>query len=137
MFFYGCYRTVSTHGCRKRHLRDYTEGWTILLTFDYGWFPSNRGGFTFNSTPIHGVELKPESNDINLSGLRSLDSLGLAHNQLREVPAQVFSHLTFLNSLELEGNLIQRIDEKAFAGLEGKTATLREPTPKSPVTSVT
>lgn len=53
-------------------------------------------------------------------GLRSLDSLGLAHNQLREVPAQVFSHLTFLNSLELEGNLIQRIDEKAFAGLEGK-----------------
>lgn len=49
-----------------------------------------------------------------------MDSLGLAHNQLREVPAQVFSHLTFLNSLELEGNQIQRIDEKAFFGLEGK-----------------
>lgn len=54
-----------------------------------------------------------------VTGLRNLDSLGLAHNQLREVPSQVFSHLTFLNSLELEGNVIQRIDEKAFAGLEG------------------
>lgn len=58
-------------------------------------------------------------------GLGSLDSLGLAHNQLREFPAQVFSHLTFLNSLELEGNLIQRIDEKAFAGLEGKTTNCK------------
>lgn len=129
--FYGCSRSVSSHGCRKRHLRDYTEGWTILLTFDYGWFPSNRGGFTFNSRPIHNVGWKPASNDINFSGLRSLDSLGLAHNQLREVPAQVFSHLTFLNSLELEGNLIQRIDEKAFAGLEGK---IRKTTSISPNT---
>ncbi|GBP25018.1 Leucine-rich repeats and immunoglobulin-like domains protein 2 [Eumeta japonica] len=57
--------------------------------------------------------------------LRNLDSLGLAHNQLREIPAQVFSHLTFLNSLELEGNQIQRIDERAFVGLEENLQYLR------------
>lgn len=57
--------------------------------------------------------------------MRNLDSLGLAHNQLREVPAQVFSHLSLLNSLELEGNLIQRIDEKAFSGLEGELSVAR------------
>lgn len=53
-------------------------------------------------------------------GLKSLDSLILAHNQLTEVPARVFSHLTLLNSLELEGNQITIIDPDAFSGLEGK-----------------
>lgn len=53
-------------------------------------------------------------------GLRNLDSLILAHNQLSEVPANVFRHLTLLNSLELEGNQISVIDKDAFAGLEGK-----------------
>lgn len=55
-----------------------------------------------------------------LSGLKSLDSLGLAHNQLREVPARVFAHLTQLNSLELDGNQITHVDPDAFIGLEGK-----------------
>lgn len=55
-----------------------------------------------------------------LVGLRGLDSLILAHNKLTKVPANVFSHLPFLNSLELEGNNIAYIDENAFAGLEGK-----------------
>lgn len=49
-----------------------------------------------------------------------MDSLGLAHNKLREVPSRVFSHLTFLNSLELDGNNIDTIDTEAFAGLEGR-----------------
>lgn len=53
-------------------------------------------------------------------GLRNLDSLILAHNQLSEVPANVFRHLTLLNSLELEGNQISVIDKDAFAGLEGR-----------------
>ena len=53
------------------------------------------------------------------SGLRNLDSLILAHNKLTKVPANVFSHLTLLNSLELEGNNIAYIDVNAFAGLEG------------------
>lgn len=48
-----------------------------------------------------------------------MDSLILAHNQLTEVPANVFRHLTLLNSLELEGNSISYIDKDAFAGLEG------------------
>lgn len=53
-------------------------------------------------------------------GLRNLDSLVLAHNQLSKVPANVFSHLTLLNSLELEGNQINYVDKDAFAGLEGR-----------------
>lgn len=44
----------------------------------------------------------------------------LAHNQLSKVPANVFSHLTLLNSLELEGNQINYVDKDAFAGLEGR-----------------
>jgi Leucine-rich repeat (LRR) protein len=44
----------------------------------------------------------------------------LAHNKLRQVPSRVFSHLTLLNSLELDGNNIDTIDPEAFAGLEGK-----------------
>lgn len=52
-------------------------------------------------------------------GLKNLDSLILAHNKLTKVPANVFSHLTLLNSLELEGNSIAYVDENAFAGLEG------------------
>lgn len=55
-----------------------------------------------------------------LSGLKALDSLILAHNHLREVPASVFSHLTQLNSLELDGNQITHVDANAFIGLEGK-----------------
>lgn len=53
------------------------------------------------------------------SGLKNLDSLGLAHNKLKVVPARVFSHLTLLNSLELDGNNINQIDPEAFYGLEG------------------
>lgn len=49
-----------------------------------------------------------------------MDSLVLAHNQLSKVPANVFSHLTLLNSLELEGNQIFYVDKDAFSGLEGK-----------------
>lgn len=60
------------------------------------------------------------SNSVIFSGLKNLDSLGLAHNKLKEVPAKVFSHLTLLNSLELEGNNIVYIDPEAFSGLEGE-----------------
>lgn len=56
----------------------------------------------------------------NWTGLKNLDSLILAHNQLSKVPANVFSHLPLLNSLELEGNQITYVDKDAFAGLEGK-----------------
>lgn len=52
--------------------------------------------------------------------MTSLDSLGLAHNKLKQIPARVFSHLSQLNSLELEGNNIVYIDPEAFYGLEGK-----------------
>lgn len=54
------------------------------------------------------------------TGLTSLDSLGLAHNKLKQIPARVFSHLSQLNSLELEGNNINYIHPEAFYGLEGK-----------------
>lgn len=57
------------------------------------------------------------------TGLKNLDSLILAHNQLSKVPANVFSHLTQLNSLELEGNQITYVDKDAFAGLEGTSRT--------------
>jgi Leucine Rich Repeat. len=56
---------------------------------------------------------------ISCAGLDSLDSLNLGHNQLKVVPAKVFSHLTLLNSLELDGNHITHIDPEAFVGLEG------------------
>jgi len=56
---------------------------------------------------------------ISCAGLDSLDSLILGHNHLKEVPARVFSHLTLLNSLELDGNHITYIDPDAFLGLEG------------------
>ena len=56
---------------------------------------------------------------ISCAGLDSLDSLILGHNQLKEVPAKVFSHLARLNSLELDGNHITYIDPEAFLGLEG------------------
>lgn len=59
------------------------------------------------------------------SGLKALDSLGLAHNHLREVPARVFSHLTQLNSLELDGNQITHVDSNAFIGLEGKCNSIQ------------
>lgn len=59
--------------------------------------------------------------------MKNLDSLGLAHNKLREVPARAFSHLTQLNSLELDGNNIAHIDPMAFAGLEGKRINLVRP----------
>lgn len=53
------------------------------------------------------------------AGLESLDSLIIGHNQLTEVPAKAFSHLTLLNSLELDGNQIAHIHSEAFLGLEG------------------
>ena len=55
----------------------------------------------------------------DFEGLRNLDSLILAHNHLKRIPADVFSHLKLLNSLELEGNAITYIDPAAFSGLEG------------------
>lgn len=57
-------------------------------------------------------------------GLKNLDSLGLAHNKLRQVPPRVFSHLGLLNSLELDGNNIDKIDPEAFSGLEGEFSYL-------------
>lgn len=54
-----------------------------------------------------------------MAGLENLDSLILAHNIITTVPGNVFSHLTLLNSLELEGNKIINIDKDAFKGLEG------------------
>lgn len=59
--------------------------------------------------------------DSIIKGLKNLDSLILAHNQLSKVPENVFSHLTLLNSLELEGNQITYVDKDAFAGLEGRS----------------
>jgi Leucine-rich repeat (LRR) protein len=56
---------------------------------------------------------------ISSAGLASLDSLILGHNHLKQIPARVFSHLTLLNSLELDGNQIAHIDPEAFLGLEG------------------
>lgn len=38
---------------------------------------------------------------------------------ITSVPANVFSQLNLLNSLELEGNKIVDIDKDAFKGLEG------------------
>lgn len=60
----------------------------------------------------------------SMAGLSNLDALILAHNQLTEVPARVFSHLILLNSLELEGNSISYIDKDAFEGLEGGKSPL-------------
>lgn len=54
-----------------------------------------------------------------IKGMKNLDSLILAHNQLTSVPTNVFRHLTLLSSLELEGNNIAYVDKDAFAGLEG------------------
>jgi Leucine-rich repeat (LRR) protein len=56
----------------------------------------------------------------NVSGLTNLDSLGLAHNELRLIPARAFSDLEQLNSLEIDGNLISHLDPDAFVGLEGE-----------------
>lgn len=49
-----------------------------------------------------------------------MDSLILAHNHLKEVPADAFRSLTQLNSLELEGNQITQVDKDGFKGLEGE-----------------
>lgn len=61
----------------------------------------------------------------DFEGLKTLDSLILAHNYLTKVPANVFRHLNQLNSLELEGNSITYIDKDAFAGLEENLQYLR------------
>nr|CAD7196336.1 unnamed protein product [Timema douglasi] len=66
------------------------------------------------------ADLASSSSSLVCQCLRNLDSLSLAHNHLKEVPARVFSHLTILNSLELEGNAIIHVDQFAFVGLEGK-----------------
>lgn len=44
----------------------------------------------------------------------------LAHNKLKYIPGKVFSNMTLLNSLEIDGNHITHIDPEAFVGLEGK-----------------
>lgn len=49
--------------------------------------------------------------------------LVLAHNQLKYVPGKVFSHMSSLNSLELDGNKISRLANDAFFGLEGEERT--------------
>lgn len=54
------------------------------------------------------------------TGLGNLDSLVLSHNHLRIIPARAFTHLNRLNSLELDGNGITKLDAECFAGLEGK-----------------
>lgn len=69
--------------------------------------------------------VKTKRYGVVLAGLKNLDSLGLAHNKLKEINARVFSHLTLLNSLELDGNRITYIDQDAFSGLEGKTSSTR------------
>ncbi len=43
----------------------------------------------------------------------------LAHNHLKYLPRRVFSNMTLLNSLEIDGNHITHIDVEAFVGLEG------------------
>lgn len=68
-----------------------------------------------------------------LTGMKNLDSLILAHNQLSKVPANVFRHLPLLNSLELEGNQITYIDKDAFAGLEGECNLANDKRPKHKV----
>lgn len=57
--------------------------------------------------------------NIHFSGLKCLDSLGMAHNNLKIIPARAFFHLNNLNSLELDGNYITHIHVDAFIGLEG------------------
>lgn len=49
----------------------------------------------------------------------------LAHNQLKYIPGKVFSNLTLLNSLEIDGNHMTHIDPEAFVGLEGKIFYLK------------
>ncbi|XP_073972198.1 uncharacterized protein isoform X2 [Rhodnius prolixus] len=61
----------------------------------------------------------------DFAGLVHLDSLGLAHNHLKMVPARAFSNLKLLNSLELDGNGISYIDPDAFVGLEENLQYLR------------
>ncbi|XP_031781041.1 leucine-rich repeats and immunoglobulin-like domains protein 2 isoform X4 [Nasonia vitripennis] len=81
-------------------------------------------GFVFLGLDIHHLTIHNsslavvEETSLSSIGLKHLDSLGLAHNQLNEIPARAFSHLTLLNSLELEGNQIIRVDPDAFIGLE-------------------
>lgn len=58
-------------------------------------------------------------------GLKNLDMLILAHNQMKYVPARVFANLSVLNSLELDGNHIIAVDDEAFYGLEGKQEDLK------------
>ncbi|XP_023315387.1 leucine-rich repeat-containing G-protein coupled receptor 4-like [Trichogramma pretiosum] len=55
---------------------------------------------------------------VTFPGLTNLDSLVLAHNKIQKVPARAFARMTQLNSLELEGNMINFIDSDAFIGLE-------------------
>lgn len=76
---------------------------------------NNRFGLDYNALWMNAFDKN--------EGLKNLDSLILAHNQLSKVPANVFSHLVLLNSLELEGNQITYVDKDAFAGLEGKLFT--------------
>lgn len=52
---------------------------------------------------------------------RSLDGLDLARNQIRHIPAHAFSALPALNSLDLQGNVLESIHENAFYGLESKS----------------
>lgn len=59
----------------------------------------------------------------NFPGLEGLDGLILAHNRIKEIPSNVFHHLSSLTTLELEGNAITHLDPEAFMGLEGSYST--------------
>ena len=48
----------------------------------------------------------------------NLEVLNLAYNQLQQVPTDAIKHMsTFLETLTLSGNHIDRINSQAFAGL--------------------
>ncbi|KAH8394768.1 hypothetical protein KR222_005158 [Zaprionus bogoriensis] len=79
----------------------------------------------FEGEPFACISIRNQLKSIVFAGLQNLDSLILAHNMITSVPANVFSHLALLNSLELEGNKISVIDKDAFKGLEENLQYLR------------
>uniref|UniRef100_T1J2L8 LRRCT domain-containing protein n=1 Tax=Strigamia maritima TaxID=126957 RepID=T1J2L8_STRMM len=60
-----------------------------------------------------------------MSGLSELNLIDLTNNLIEELPSETFGNEIRLNSLTLEGNLIENIVDDAFKGIEGTLEWLK------------
>ncbi|XP_059472994.1 toll-like receptor 7 [Neocloeon triangulifer] len=72
-----------------------------------------------------------EVTDASFDGLKELQTLDLAHNNMRDVPTNVFCHLPNLNVLNLSNNALQHLDPTLLGGTSADSVLSDEPADKS------